>query len=85
MARRKRKVLFIVIGLVLAAGAWAALQARRLTAEAEVLAAHPTVVADYKKGKQKAKGFLMGQVMKATKGQANTKLAQQVLAQLLEE
>ena len=42
MARRKRKVLFIVIGLVLAAGAWAALQARRLTAEAELLAATGT-------------------------------------------
>ena len=37
----------------------------------EVIAANPQSVADYKGGKEKAMGFLMGQVMKRMKGQAN--------------
>ena len=41
----------------------------------EVLAANPTAVADYRAGKSQAVGFLIGQVMKATKGQANAALA----------
>ncbi|MFZ3130536.1 MAG: Asp-tRNA(Asn)/Glu-tRNA(Gln) amidotransferase subunit GatB, partial [Desulfosporosinus sp.] len=35
-----------------------------------VLAAHPQSVEDYRAGKDKAIGFLVGQIMKATKGQA---------------
>jgi len=41
----------------------------------EVLAANPAAVADYRAGKDQAVGFLIGQVMKATKGQANAALA----------
>ena len=36
----------------------------------EVLAANPAAVADYRAGKVQAVGFLVGQVMKATRGQA---------------
>ncbi len=41
-----------------------------------VLAANPEAVADYRGGKQQAVGFLVGQVMKATRGQANAALVQ---------
>ncbi len=41
----------------------------------EVLAANPAAVADYRAGKLQAVGFLVGQVMKATGGQANAALA----------
>ena len=41
-----------------------------------VLAANPAAVADYRAGKQQAVGFLVGQVMKATRGQANAALVQ---------
>lgn len=37
----------------------------------EVIAGNPKSVADFKSGKEQAIGFLVGQVMKATKGQAN--------------
>jgi len=42
----------------------------------EVLAANPAAVADYRAGKVEVVGFLVGQVMKATRGQANAALAQ---------
>ena len=42
----------------------------------EVLADNPAAVADYRAGKVQAVGFLVGQVMKATRGQANAALAQ---------
>jgi aspartyl-tRNA(Asn)/glutamyl-tRNA(Gln) amidotransferase subunit B len=41
----------------------------------EVLAANPAAVADFRAGKVQAVGFLVGQVMKATRGQANAALA----------
>ena len=41
----------------------------------DVLAAHPDAVADVRAGKAQAIGFLVGQVMKATKGQANAEVA----------
>jgi aspartyl-tRNA(Asn)/glutamyl-tRNA(Gln) amidotransferase subunit B len=41
----------------------------------EVLAANERAVADYRAGKQQAIGFLVGQVMKATRGQANAAIA----------
>ena len=41
----------------------------------EVLAANPAAVADYRAGKVQAVGFLVGQVMKATRGQANAAMA----------
>lgn len=37
----------------------------------EVLAAHPQLVADFRAGKEKAFNALVGQIMKASKGQAN--------------
>jgi aspartyl-tRNA(Asn)/glutamyl-tRNA(Gln) amidotransferase subunit B len=38
------------------------------------LAANPAAVADYRSGKPQAVGFLVGQVMRATRGQANAEL-----------
>jgi aspartyl-tRNA(Asn)/glutamyl-tRNA(Gln) amidotransferase subunit B len=43
---------------------------------AEVLAANPAALADYRAGKAQAVGFLVGQVMKASRGQANAALVQ---------
>lgn len=40
----------------------------------QVLAAHPEVVEDYRNGKKKALGFLVGQVMKTTRGKANPQI-----------
>jgi aspartyl-tRNA(Asn)/glutamyl-tRNA(Gln) amidotransferase subunit B len=40
----------------------------------EVIAGNPKSVSDYRSGKDKALGFLVGQVMKATKGKANPEL-----------
>nr|MBA3235766.1 Asp-tRNA(Asn)/Glu-tRNA(Gln) amidotransferase GatCAB subunit B [Chloroflexota bacterium] len=40
------------------------------------LAANPAAVADYRAGKAQAIGFLVGQVMKATRGQANAAVVQ---------
>jgi aspartyl-tRNA(Asn)/glutamyl-tRNA(Gln) amidotransferase subunit B len=45
----------------------------------EILAANPAAVADYRAGKAQAVGFLVGQVMKATRGQANAALVQAAL------
>ncbi len=49
----------------------------------EVLKANPKVVEDYRGGKQKAAGFLVGQIMKATKGQANPTLVNQLIDKCL--
>jgi aspartyl-tRNA(Asn)/glutamyl-tRNA(Gln) amidotransferase subunit B len=49
-----------------------------------VIAANPAAVADYRAGKQQAVGFLVGQVMKVTKGQANAALAGMALRERLE-
>ena len=40
----------------------------------EILAANPAAVADVRAGKPQAIGFLVGQVMKATRGQANAEV-----------
>jgi len=45
----------------------------------EVMAAHPGPVADYRAGKKQAFGFLVGQMMKATKGKGNPKLVNEIL------
>jgi aspartyl-tRNA(Asn)/glutamyl-tRNA(Gln) amidotransferase subunit B len=42
----------------------------------EVMAANPAAVADVRGGKPQAIGFLVGQVMKATRGQANAAMVQ---------
>jgi aspartyl-tRNA(Asn)/glutamyl-tRNA(Gln) amidotransferase subunit B len=49
----------------------------------EVIARETDAVAQYRKGKQAAIGFLTGQVMKAAKGKANPKLAGSLLAREL--
>ncbi|OGI14784.1 MAG: glutaminyl-tRNA synthase (glutamine-hydrolyzing) subunit B [Candidatus Moranbacteria bacterium RIFCSPHIGHO2_01_FULL_54_31] len=54
------------------------------TVVATVLAANAQSVADYQAGKQNAFQFLIGQVMAATKGKANPKIAADLLKQKLE-
>ena len=49
------------------------------------LDAHPAAVADYRAGKAQAIGFLVGQVMKATRGQANAAMVQEALRRRLDE
>jgi aspartyl-tRNA(Asn)/glutamyl-tRNA(Gln) amidotransferase subunit B len=49
----------------------------------QILVDHPDEVEGYKSGNKKLMGFFMGQVMKATKGQANPKLATQLVAKRL--
>ncbi len=49
------------------------------------VAGNPKAVTEYKAGKSQAIKFLVGQVMKASKGQANPKLAEQALAEVLAE
>ncbi len=49
----------------------------------DVLAANPAAVADYRAGKAQAIGFLVGQVMKASRGQANAALVQAALRERL--
>ena len=44
-----------------------------------VIGANPAAVADYRAGKAQAAGFLVGQVMKATRGQANAARVQEAL------
>ncbi|AIQ14467.1 Asp-tRNA(Asn)/Glu-tRNA(Gln) amidotransferase subunit GatB [Paenibacillus durus] len=48
-----------------------------------VVAANPQSVEDYKAGKQKAIGFLVGQVMKESKGKANPGLVNKLLTEVL--
>ena len=50
----------------------------------DVLAAHADAVAQYRAGKQQTFGFLVGQVMKATRGKANPALANQLLKRELD-
>jgi len=49
------------------------------------IAASPGAVADYKAGKETAIRFLVGQVMKATRGRANPQMVMSELAKLLKE
>jgi aspartyl-tRNA(Asn)/glutamyl-tRNA(Gln) amidotransferase subunit B len=48
-----------------------------------VVAANPQSVADYRSGKEKALGFLVGQVMKETKGKANPGMVNQLIKEVL--
>ena len=45
----------------------------------EVLQNNPQSIQDFKAGKKQAAGYLMGQVMKASKGQANPQIAKKML------
>ncbi|WP_043934319.1 Asp-tRNA(Asn)/Glu-tRNA(Gln) amidotransferase subunit GatB [Bacillus sp. EB01] len=47
----------------------------------ETLDANPQSIEDFKNGKSKATGYLVGQIMKATKGQANPQLVNKILAE----
>lgn len=51
----------------------------------QVLADNPGPVADFRGGKEKALGFLVGQLMKATKGKANPKVANDALRKVLSD
>jgi len=49
----------------------------------EVLAQNPQSVEDFKAGKGKAMGFLMGQTMKISKGKANPQVISKLLSEAL--
>jgi aspartyl-tRNA(Asn)/glutamyl-tRNA(Gln) amidotransferase subunit B len=51
----------------------------------EVLAANPQSVADFKAGKEKAIGFLVGQTMKQTKGRANPEMVNKLLRERINQ
>jgi len=51
----------------------------------KILEANPQSVADYKAGKDKALGFLVGQAMRETKGKANPQLLNQIFIQELKD
>ncbi|KIR01596.1 Aspartyl-tRNA(Asn) amidotransferase subunit B [Lachnospiraceae bacterium TWA4] len=51
----------------------------------EVIANNPQSVADFKSGKKKAMGFLVGQTMKAMKGKANPQKVNKILGEILEK
>lgn len=50
----------------------------------DIIAKNPQSVADYKAGKKKAMGFLVGQTMRATKGKADPAMVNKILRELLE-
>ena len=49
------------------------------------IAGNPQAVADYMEGKNKAIGFLVGQVMKETRGKANPRMASSLVKEKLDE
>lgn len=51
----------------------------------EVLDANEQSVTDFKEGKGRALGFLVGQVMKATQGQANPQMVNKILKEEIEK
>ena len=52
---------------------------------ADVIASNPQPVADFKSGKPQAMTFLVGQIMRLTKGRANAKIMNELLKKKLEE
>jgi len=50
----------------------------------EVIAANPKQVEQYRAGKKTVMGFFVGQIMKASKGQANPQMVNELLAKKLE-
>ena len=50
----------------------------------EVIAANPKQLEQYRAGKKTVIGFFVGQVMKASKGQANPAMVNELLAKKLE-
>ena len=51
----------------------------------KILEANPQSIADYKAGKDRALGFLVGQAMKETKGKANPKMLNQMFLEELKK
>ena len=51
---------------------------------ARALEANPQSVADFRSGKEKAFGFLVGQVMRELKGKADPKLVNELLHRVLQ-
>ena len=51
----------------------------------EILDNNEQSIIDYKNGKDRAVGFLVGQVMKASRGKANPQLVNQMVVSMLEE
>jgi len=51
----------------------------------EVMAKNPQVIDDYKAGNERAVGFLVGQVMKQTKGKANPPMVNKLLLEAIEK
>ena len=51
----------------------------------KVLAANPKSIQDFKAGKEKAFGFLVGQVMRELKGQASPQVVNQTIREKLEQ
>ncbi len=51
----------------------------------DVLAQNPQSIADYKAGKDKAIGFLVGQVMRVSKGKANPQIINKLLKEALDK
>ncbi len=51
----------------------------------EILEANPQSIADYKAGKDRALGFLVGQAMKETKGKANPKMLNEMFLEELKK
>ena len=51
----------------------------------QVLEANPQSIADYKAGKDRALGFLVGQAMKATKGKANPQMLNKMFIEELKK
>ncbi len=55
------------------------------TVISEIIAANPQSVADYKAGKKKAMGFIVGQTMKAMQGKADPASVNRIAAELMEQ
>ena len=53
-------------------------------AVADVIAKHPSQVAEFRSGKERVIGFLVGQVMKATKGRANPEAVNRLLREKID-
>ena len=51
----------------------------------QVLDEQPQSITDYKNGKDRAVGFLVGQVMKKSRGQANPAMTNQLIVQELKK
>ena len=49
----------------------------------KIIDANPQSVSDYKAGKDKAIGYLVGQIMRETKGKANPQIVNKLLLEIL--